>query len=124
MWEPDPSWRHLPGAGGPSTAGLWLAESGGRRWVVKRLARPEDANRSLLDPARAGYWRREAEVARHPEVVDGPGLVPAEFGIVDEDDERLTVRTAEVTGAPPPGLFIARALGRFAGAPHDTPSWA
>ena len=29
MWEPDPSWRTLPGAGGPSTTGLWLAEAGG-----------------------------------------------------------------------------------------------
>ena len=96
MWEPDPAWRRLPGAGGPSTAGLWLAEDGGRSWVVKRLEQPDRANPALLDPAHAGYWRREAEVARHPGVVDGPGLVPPEFGTVEEDDEGLTVWTAEV----------------------------
>ena len=41
MWEPDPSWRQLPGASGPSTQGIWLAESEGRRWVVKRLSAPD-----------------------------------------------------------------------------------
>ena len=124
MWEPDPSWRHLPGAGGPSTTGIWLAEQDGATWVVKRLASPDGSNRALLDRAHAGYWRREAEVARHPAVVDGPGLVPAEFGTVEEDDEGLTVWSVEVVGSPPPGLFVARALGRFAAAPYDAPSWA
>ncbi len=124
MWEPDPAWRRLPGAGGPSTAGLWLAEDDGRSWVVKRLEKPDRSNPALLDPAHAGYWRREAEVARHPGVVDGPGLVPAEFGAVEEDDDGLTVWTAEATGDPPPGLFVARALGRFAAAAYDVPPWA
>ncbi len=124
MWEPKPAWRRLPGAGGPSTVGLWMAEDGGRTWVVKRLERPDRSNPALLDPAHAGYWRREAEVACHPEVVDGPGLVPAEFGTIEEDDEGLTVWTAEATGVPPPGLFVARALGRFAGSSYDAPTWA
>jgi hypothetical protein len=124
MWEPEPSWRALPGAGGPSTTGLWLAEAGGRRWVVKRLAAPAERTRELTDPAHAGYWRREAEVAEQPSVVDGPGLVPSEFGQVDEDDEGVTVWSLEQDGEPPPGLFVARALGRFAGAEHTTPAWA
>ncbi len=124
MWEPDPSWRRLPGAGGPSTTGLWLAESGGRRWVVKRLAAPEDRARELTDPGHAGYWRREAEVAENAGVVDGPGLVPSEFGPVEEDDEGVTVWSLEQPGEPPPGLFVARALGRFAGADRPTPTWA
>jgi hypothetical protein len=124
MWEPDPSWRRLPGAGGPSTTGLWLADDRGRTWVVKRLQTPDDSNPDLLDRAHAGYWRREAEVALHPDLVDGPGLVPTEFGTVDEDDEGVTVWSAEVTGDPPPGLFVARALGRFAAAPYDAPRWA
>jgi phosphotransferase family enzyme len=124
MWEPDPSWRRLPGAGGPATLGLWLAEDGGRTWVVKRLETPDGAVPALLDPVHAGYWRREAEVATHPDVVDGPGLVPPEFGIVDEDDEGLTVWSEEVAGDPPSGLFVARALGRFAAAPYDAPPWA
>ena len=97
MWEPDPSWRRLPGAGGPSSAGLWLAEVGGRTWVVKRLDAPDGSNPALLDPAHAGYWRREAEVAAATRsVVDGPGLVPPEFGTVDEDDEGVTVWSVEV----------------------------
>ena len=46
MWEPDPAWRDVPGAAGPSTTGLWLAEKGGRTWVVKRLATPDGSNRA------------------------------------------------------------------------------
>ena len=124
MWEPDPAWQHLPGAGGPSTLGLWLAETEGRRWVVKRLGRPEDTDRMARDPSHAAYWRREAEVARAPAVVDGPGLVPPAFGRVEEDPEGITVWSEEAAGEPPSGLFVARALGRFAAARHDVPAWA
>ena len=124
MWEPDPSWRRLPGAGGPSTAGIWLAEVDGRRWVVKRLTSPEQPAGVLTDPTYAGYWRREAEVAKDPAVVDGPGLVPAEFGPVEEDEDGITVWSLEQEGEPPNGLLVARALGRFAGATHSTPPWA
>ncbi len=123
MWEPDPSWQHLPGAGGPATVGLWLAERDGRRWMVKRLAPVEDSP-AVLNPSHAGYWRREAEVALHREVVDGPGLVPPEYGPVEEDDQGVTVWAAEALGEPPPGPFVARGLGRFAAARHDPPSWA
>ncbi len=124
MWEPDPSWHELPGVGGPSTQGVWLAESEGRRWVVKRLAAPDERTRALTDSSYAGYWRREAEVARDPAVVDGPGLVPVEFGRVEEDDEGATVWSLEQVGEPPTGLFVARALGRFAAADHHVPGWA
>jgi hypothetical protein len=124
MWQPDPSWRPLPGVGGPSNAGLWSAEVGGHGWVVKRLAAPQERSRAATDPSHAGYWRREAEVALHPEVVDGPGLVPAGFGPVEEDDEGVTVWGREAAGAPPAGPFVARALGRFAGAAHSSPPWA
>ena len=88
MWEPDPSWRRLPGAGGPAT----------RRAVARRGRRPHagwsSASRRPTDaagacstpptPATGGVrprWRAA------PELVDGPGLVPAEFGPVEEDDE-------------------------------------
>ncbi|WP_027860718.1 aminoglycoside phosphotransferase family protein [Marmoricola sp. URHB0036] len=124
MWEPDPSWRRLPGAGGPSSAGVWLADDDGRTWVVKRLEAPDGTTPALLDPAHAGYWRREAEVARDPAVLGRVGLVPPEFGPVEEDDEGLTVWSAEMAGESPPGLFVARALGRFAAAPYDAPAWA
>ena len=124
MWEPDPTWRRLPGVSGPSTQGVWLAEAGGLRWVVKRLAAPHDPTSALTSPHHAGYWRREAEVARAPGVVDGPGLVPAGFGAVEEDDEGVTVWSREQVGEPPTGLLVARALGRFAAAPYDAPRWA
>lgn len=125
MWQPDPSWRRLPGAAGPSTAGIWLAEGGGgRRWVVKRLAAPGDSERWLTDPHHVGYWRREAEVAMDPAAADGPGLVLPESGPVEEDDTGITVWAREVEGAPPSGLFVARALGRFAGAGHASTPWA
>lgn len=124
MWQPDPSWRRLPGAAGPSTAGIWLAETRGGRWVVKRLAAPEGSDRWLADPHHVGYWRREAEVALAHAVVDGPGLVPPGVGPVEEDDTGITVWTRAEEGVPPTGLFVAHALGRFAGAEHCTPPWA
>jgi hypothetical protein len=124
MWEPDPAWRPLPAAGGPSTQGIWLAERAGERWVVKRLTAPDPHERALADPSHVGYWRREAEVAASPGVVAGPGLVPTEFGPVEEDDDGVTVWSREEVGEPPTGLFVARALGRFAAAEHEVPTWA
>lgn len=124
MWEPDVAWRRLPGAGGPSSAGLWSAQANGRRWVVKRLEVPDGSDPALLDPAHAGYWRREAEVATHPEIIGEYGLVAPESGVVEEDEGGVTIWTAEEEGDPPPGLFVARALGRFATASYDAPPWA
>ena len=91
----------------------------GRRPLLGGQAaeKPRRSNPALLDPAHAGYWRREAEVARHPGVVDGPGLVPAEFGAVEEDDEGVTVwrpRTTAVTrrrGCSSPGRSDASRRG-------------
>jgi hypothetical protein len=124
VWEPDPSWQRLTGAGGPSSAGLWLARADGHSWVVKRLEAPDGTDRMVLDPRHAGYWRREAEVAADPSYVEGPGLVPPAFGRVEEDDTGITIWSLEETGEPPPGLFLARALGRFATAPYAAPPWA
>jgi aminoglycoside phosphotransferase (APT) family kinase protein len=91
---------------------------------VKRLTAPRERTRAVTDPSSGGYWRREAEVALHPTVVDGPGLVPADFGPVEEDEDGITLWTLEQVGEPPTGLFVARALGRFAAAERDAPSWA
>ncbi|MBV9832713.1 MAG: phosphotransferase [Marmoricola sp.] len=123
MWEPDPSWRAL--RAGPGSAGLWAVADSGRAWVVKRVERPAADEYRLSRAEHAGYWRREAEVARRPGFVDGPGLVPPPYGQVEEDEDGILVWSEEVAGDPPPGLFVARALGRFAGAAYDeAPDWA
>ncbi len=125
MWQPEPAWVPLRPGGGASTVGLWRAELRGRPVVVKRLGRPgEDDPAGLSDPTHAGYWRREAEVALAPELVDGPGVVAPEFLRVDEDDEGVTLWSEELVAEPPPGLLVARALGRFAAAPYREVPWA
>lgn len=125
MWQPEPGWTPLRPGGGASTAGLWRAEHGGVAVVVKRLQAPRAGDQGVLsDPTHAGYWRREAEVALEPSVIDGPGLVPPEYLRVDEDDEGVTLWAVEVVAEPPPALLVARALGRFAAAAHREVPWA
>ena len=103
---------------------MWLARIDGREWVVKRLEAPSEPAWAVSDPSHAGYWRREVEVAHDSGVVDGPGLVPPEFGAVQEDPDGVTLWTRAEVGEPPTGLFVARALGRFAAAEHASPPWA
>lgn len=122
MWEPDPSWTRLRSGGGGSTVGLWSAEADGRRWVVKRLAPPDDP--VLHDPRHAGYWRREAEVAMHADRFAGPGLVLPAVRRVDEDAGGVTIWFEDVPGPPPTALFAARALGAFAAGPPPDLPWA
>jgi hypothetical protein len=125
MWQPEPGWTPLRPGGGASTVGLWRAEHLGRGIVVKRLGRPgEDEPALLADPTHAGYWRREAEVALEPKVVDGPGVVPPSYLRVEEDDEGVTLWSEEIVAVPPPALQVARALGRFSAAPYDEVPWA
>lgn len=125
MWQPEPGWTPLRPGGGASTVGLWRTEHHGRPVVVKRLGRPtEDDPAVLADPTHAGYWRREAEVALAPAVVDGPGLRPPEYLRVDEDDEGVTLWSGEVVAEPPPSLKVAHALGRFSAAAYAEVPWA
>ena len=125
MWQPDPAWTALPAGGGPATVGVWRGHHEGRAAIIKRLGRPGPDDPALLeDRTHAGYWRREAEVALHPQQVDGPGLVPPHYLRVDEDDDGITVWAEEVVAEPPPSLFVAHALGRFAGHPASPPVWA
>jgi Phosphotransferase enzyme family len=125
MWQPEPGWTPLRPGGGAATVGLWRTEHRGRGVVVKRLGRPTDDDPpGLGDPTHAGYWRREAEVALEPRVVDGPGLVPPDYLRVDEDDQGVTLWSVEIVAEPPPALQVAHALGRFAAAPYDEVPWA
>jgi hypothetical protein len=125
MWQPEAGWTPLLRGGGAATVGLWRAQLRGRLAVVKRLGRPTlDDPAALSEPTHAGYWRREAEVALSTSIVDGPGLVPPEYLRVDEDDEGVTIWSAEIVAEPPPALQVARALGRYAGAANADVPWA
>jgi hypothetical protein len=120
MWQPEPDWVALPGGTGTSTVGVWRTALGGRPVVVKRLAAPRHGDpEELLDPGHVGYWRREADVLL-------TGLTTATAGLratgasVEEDPEGITIVRDWVEDAASSGLFLAVALGRFAGAelPH------
>jgi len=125
MWQPEPGWTPLRQGAGTSTVGLWRAEHHGQPAVVKRMALPQAGDPSLLsDPTHTGYWRREAEVALHPDVVTGPGVVTPRYLRVDEDEDGVTVWSIELGGLPPPALQVARALGRFAAARYADVPWA
>ncbi len=129
MWSPEPGWQPLPGGAGPSTYGVWLATEGGREVVVKRLVPPADHELArhdltgLRDPRHFAYWRREADVALSGLVARTPGLRAPEGVRVEEDAEGVTVVSPRVADARSPGLFLARALGRFAGADVEDHPW-
>lgn len=123
MWQPEPGWQRLPGAG-PSTFGVWAAVEDGRDVVVKRLAAPEPPDPpGLSDPRDTSWWRRAADVALSGVVRRTPGLREAAVVRVEEDDDGVTVVHERVVGEPPGGLFIAHSLGRFAGADLGAHAW-
>ena len=114
MWQPEPGWQPLPGAG-PATVGVWSAVVGGRDVVVKRLRRPDphDAPRALV-PSDVNYWRRAADVALSGVVAASEGLREAPVVRVEEDDEGVTLVHERVEHHDAPGLWLAACLGRFA----------
>lgn len=122
MWEPDPAWERLPG--GPSSHGVWRAAGPDGPVVVKRLRRPDPHDTpQLLDAGHAAYWRREADAALDLSLVDTPGLHGPRTLRVDEDEDGITIRQEWVEDAASSGLFLARALGRFAGAELPLRPW-
>lgn len=115
MWEPEPGWYPLPGGTGTSTVGVWRAALGDQPVVIKRLARPRPHDPAEFDePSHFAYWRREADVLSTGIVsgTDGLCAVPA---AVDEDADGITVTREWVEDGANSGLFVAMALGRFAG---------
>lgn len=114
MWQPEPGWRPLPGAG-PTTVGVWSATRAGREVVVKRLRCPDphDAPGALV-PGDVNYWRRAADVALSGVVAEAPGLREAPVVEVDEDAEGITLVHERVEHHDAPGLWLADCLGRFA----------
>jgi len=115
MWEPEPDWHPLPGGTGTSTVGVWRAALGDQPVVVKRVARPAAHDPAeLSDRTHFAYWRREADVLATGIVGDTDGL-RAPPAAVEEDPEGITITREWVEDAASSGLFIAMALGRFAG---------
>lgn len=123
MWEPEPGWVALPGGAGPSTVGIWRAAIGDSPVVVKRLCAPlrHDPDQ-LRDPRHFAYWRREADVLATGITCATAGLraVPAR---VEEDPEGITITREWVEDAAVTGLFVAMALGRFAGSDLPRPTF-
>jgi Phosphotransferase enzyme family len=124
MWHPEPGWRQLPGAAGPSTYGVWRSEAAGRQLVIKRLSAPGPHDPlELSNPRHPAYWRREVELALGQVIRDTPGLCGAPVLAVDEDADGATITTQAIEEMAHSGLFIAAALGRFAGWPPPVVPW-
>ena len=116
MWQPQPGWHLLQGGSGGSTVGVWRTVLGDQAVVVKRIAAPVEGDPpELSDPRHFGYWRRAADVVTAGVVVGTPGLRSPGQSAVEEDDEGLTITEEWVEDAASSGLFVAHALGRFAG---------
>jgi Phosphotransferase enzyme family len=123
MWEPDPVWHALTGGTGTSTVGVWRTDRAGQALVVKRLGVPSpDDPPEFSDPHHFSYWRRAADVAISGVTAETPGLraTPTD---VDEDDEGITLTSEWVEDAALNGLYVAHALGRFAGAALGRHQW-
>ena len=121
MWQPEPGWQPLPGGTGTSTLGLWRARLGAQEVVVKRLLAPAaDDPAALSQPRHAAYWRREADAASSGLVEHTPGLRMPPTA-VEEDADGITLVRECVADARNTGLFLARALGRFAASDVHAP---
>lgn len=120
MWQPDPGWEALPGGMSPSTLGVWRAGD----LVVKRLQAPLPGDPpELSEPRHFAYWRRPVEVALAEAVVSSPGLRALPVTRVDEDSDGATLHEPLVAEGQCPGPFVARAVGRFAGAELPAYPW-
>jgi hypothetical protein len=124
MWQPEPGWHPLPGGAGASTVGVWRTVHGDQPVVVKRIAAPlADDPAELRNPRHFAYWRRPADVITAGEVAATPGLRSPAYAAVEEDAEGITITEEWVEDAAASGLFVAHALGRFAGTVLSPAPW-
>ena len=121
MWEPEPDWHPLHGGTGTSTVGVWRTAFGDQAVVIKRLAAPGPHDPpELSDPHHFAYWRREADVLSTGIALHTDGLRAVEAA-VEEDPEGITITREWIEDAAVSGLFVAHALGRFAGSTLPRP---
>lgn len=124
MWQPEPGWDRVPGGTGASTVGVWRASLGGAPVAIKRLAAPVDGDPDeLRHPRHVAWWRRSADVELSGIVRATPGLRSGGAGAVEEDEDGVTLVQPWVEDAGSSGLFVARSLGRFAGAELGDAPW-
>lgn len=124
MWQPEPGWQRLPGGSSPSAQGVWLATEAGVEVVVKRLRAPVEGDEpGLSDWRSSAWWEREPQVALHGLVAATTGLRAPVTLRVDQDEEGTTLVQERVVETINPGLFVARALGRFARSPLPDEPW-
>lgn len=124
MWQPEPGWQRLPGGTSPSSYGVWLAVEGDVEVIVKRLLAPVDGDPPELSDWRSvAWWEREPQVALHGLVAATSGLRGPSTIRVEEDAEGITMVQERVAETDNPGLFVARALGRFARTPAPDEPW-
>lgn len=124
MWQPEPGWQPLPGGRGPSTTGVWLAVERGRELVVKRISAPLPGDPAeLSERSHFAWWRRLVEVAVSRLVERTPGLRATPAVRIEEDDEGVTLWQERVPMVQLTGPFVARDLGRFAGADLGDHDW-
>jgi hypothetical protein len=91
---------------------------------VKRLAAPVAGDpRELSNPRHFAYWRRPADVVVSRVVDETPGLTAPRLAAVEEDSDGITITQEWVEDAASSGLFVAHALGRFAGARLAPAPW-
>ena len=121
MWEPEPDWHPLHGGMGTSTVGVWRTALGDQAVVIKRLAAPGPHDPAeLSDPRHFAYWRREADVLSTGIALHTDGLRAVDAA-VEEDAEGITITREWIEDAAVSGLFVAHALGRFAGSTLPRP---
>lgn len=124
MWQPEPGWQRLPGGGSPSAYGVWLAREGETDVIVKRLIAPVAGDLpELSDWRSSAWWEREPQVALYGVVTATEGLRAPAALRVEEDIEGITMVQERVVEVANPGLFVARALGRFARTPPPDVPW-
>ncbi|MBF4162019.1 phosphotransferase [Nocardioides acrostichi] len=124
MWQPQPGWHPLPGGASPSTVGVWRADVDGEPVAVKRLAMPGPGDPAeLLEAHHFAYWRRPAEIVTSGVLARSRGLRPPVRSQAVDDGDGITLTEDWVEDAALNGLFVAHALGRFAGTPVPNVSW-
>lgn len=120
MWQAESDWEPLPGGKGPSTVGVWRVGA----QVVKRFQAPLPGDPGeLSDPTHFAYWRRAVDVAAEGVVEETDGLRSPPTTRIEEDTSGISLWQPYVDEVDIPGPFLARALGRFAGAELATYPW-